>query len=146
MERRLKSHQTDEVLRCSATHFVVYSPKKVATTLCLALLTLRTKVSCAFCIKSVFGCVFGSKWRETAGTCPFSSQQRLDDTETTCFSFVLVLGMQGSGDPAEAQDRRLTTEPTAGSSASRVVRVCRNPFFGDCVLSQTEKTKLKERV
>lgn len=45
----------------------------------------------------------------TAGTCPPSSQQRLDDAETR-LSFVLVLGMQDSA------DSRLI----AGFSASRV--------------------------
>lgn len=70
----------------------------------------------------VFGCVIGSKSRGTADTCPFSSQQLLDDAETG-FSFVLVLGMQDSRDPAEAQDRRLTAEPSAGFSVSHVVYV-----------------------
>lgn len=36
-------------------------------------------------------------------------------------SFVLVLGMQDSRDPAEAQDRRLTAEQIAGFSASPIV-------------------------
>lgn len=61
-------------------------------------LKFKTKVSCAslrkvsvsvwlcvFIWVCVCVCIFGSKSKGTAGTCPFSSQQRLGDTDTMRF-------------------------------------------------------------
>lgn len=75
------------------------------------------------------------------GACPFPSQQRLDHTETARVSLVLVLGMRGSEDPAEVQDRGLT----AGFSAPKRFRALARLIFGDCVLTQIYKDKLREK-